>query len=122
MRVFSSCLPAFSPCYGTPGGYAKLLHHLLQDESPILGKEMWAAARADDLAKRGLSLPFPVLKSSFAQYTNDVPAVNAPADGSAPDSGWSLLQNAVERKKSVTGVRVFSTICLVSVPDSEHCS
>ncbi|KAL8287138.1 hypothetical protein RQP46_003590 [Phenoliferia psychrophenolica] len=105
---------------GTLPAYATVIESFLHGSAPaprlavpnakpLISPALWADATSDGLAKLGLSLPTPCIKTTIPQFSADVgpifPAPAGDADGGAGD-GWTMLQTAYNRQVSATGMSV----------------
>ncbi|KAI5474585.1 beta-lactamase/transpeptidase-like protein [Pseudohyphozyma bogoriensis] len=99
---------ADSPLYGSILSFAKFAQCLLNKSCPhpgappLLNAASWNLATSDALAPLGLSLPHPVVAAYDKFIANDMVVFSKGGDESVGE-GWTLLQTAYNRCKSVTG-------------------
>ncbi|KAM0753994.1 beta-lactamase/transpeptidase-like protein [Meredithblackwellia eburnea MCA 4105] len=99
-----------APLWGTLRAYASVIQSYLHESAPqqggtpLLSKAMWDDACGDGLAKMGLSIPSPMMKSANPQVSHSVGVYATPKVGGAGE-GWTMLQNVFYREETASGLK-----------------
>ncbi|ORY92842.1 beta-lactamase/transpeptidase-like protein [Leucosporidium creatinivorum] len=107
---------ASAPLWGTLPAYVTILQSILNDEgpvdrngSPLLSQSMWEEARKDALELIGTEIPqLPFSQSTAPVFATAIEWLKKPKvarEGSKHPFGWSLLQAAVLKEESETGLQ-----------------